>query len=128
MRVFACKNLGIECGWNYSANTEELLADVVSVHLREAHGLQELSPDMIGRIKNAFSNPSAVDSGEADRLMLKEFTCHDLGIQCGWHYIAQTEDLLADGVAVHAREAHGIAEFTPELIAKVKVLAHEWKG
>ncbi len=60
--------------------------------------------------------------------MMKEFRCQDLGTACTWRYIAQTEELLADGVAVHAREAHGIREFTPELMAKVKTLSHEWTG
>jgi len=36
------------------------------------------------------------------------------------------EELIVDGVAVHAGEAHGIKEFTPEMIANVKKSAHEW--
>jgi predicted small metal-binding protein len=65
---------------------------------------------------------------EARELVLKEFECKDLGTGCGWKYIAQTEELIVDGVAVHAREAHGIMEFTPELKAKVENALHEWRG
>ncbi len=136
MKEFKCADLRENgCNWKYIAKTEELLTDVVALHLREAHGMQELSPDMIGRIKHAFTSPSAEDIArveglipEDDRPVMKEFLCKDLGTGCSWHYLAQTGDLLADGVAVHAREAHGIKEFTPELALRVKTLAHEWHG
>jgi predicted small metal-binding protein len=37
-----------------------------------------------------------------------------------------TEELIVDGAAVHARETHGIREFSPEMMAKVKNSLHEW--
>lgn len=126
MREFACRKLGRDCSWRHVAKTEELLTDIVAVHLREAHGIERLTQEMIGRIKNSFSNPSAEVAMEAEPLALKEFDCKDLGFKCDWRYIAQTEELIADGVAVHARSAHGITEFTPEMVAKVKTLAHVW--
>jgi len=128
MREFTCANLGYQCNWKYMGRTEELIVDVVGLHLRDVHEVQEVDADLIGKIKNSLSNPSDIDARKADELVMKEFNCKDLGTSCGWHYIAQTEELLADGVAVHAREAHGIKEFTPELSAKVKVLAHAWRG
>jgi len=136
MKEFKCVNLrGNGCNWKHIAGTEELLADMVALHLREAHGMQELSPEMVGKIKNTFTNPSPEDIArvegmipEDERPVMKEFLCKDLGTDCSWHYLAQTEELIADGVAMHAREAHGIQEFSPEMALKVKRLAHEWKG
>lgn len=128
MRTFACKSLGNKCNWKHIAKTEELLADVVAVHLRDVHGVQSLTPELVVKIKNAFSNPTPVEAKEAEKLVLKEFACKDLGIKCDWKYIAQTEELIVDGVAVHARESHGIKEFTPEMAVKVKKLAHVWKA
>ena len=128
MREFKCASLGNKCNWKYIAKTEELLADVAAIHLRDVHGVTALSADMVGKIKNAFSNPSPVEAKKAEDLVLKEFLCRDLGNDCNWKYIAQTEELLVDGVAVHARETHGIMEFTSELATKVKQLAHQWKG
>lgn len=128
MREFKCASLGNKCKWKHIAKTEELLADIVAVHLRDAHGVKAVSTDMLGKIKNAFSNPSPAEAAAAEGLVLKEFKCKDLGMACDWSYIAQTEELLADGVAVHAREAHGIKEFSHEMMTKVKNLAHEWKG
>ncbi|MGE5856756.1 MAG: DUF1059 domain-containing protein [Syntrophaceae bacterium] len=127
MREFSCKSLGNGCTWKQSARTEELLTDIVSVHLRDSHGISALGPDMLARIKKAFSNPSPVEAEDAETLELKEYDC-DLGSKCGWRYVAQTEELIADGVAVHAREAHGIKEFTPEMKVRVENALHAWKG
>ena len=128
MREFKCARLGNKCNWKHIAKTEELLADVAAIHLRDVHGITALSSEMVGKMKNSFSNPEPVEAKKAESLVLKEFHCRDLGNDCSWRYIAQTEELIVDGVAVHAREAHGIKEFTSELAAKVKQLAKEWKG
>ncbi|HET7318504.1 MAG TPA: DUF1059 domain-containing protein, partial [Nitrospirota bacterium] len=102
---------------------------VVAIHLRDVHNVPSLTQEMVGNIKQAFSKaePIAVPP-EQDKLVLKEVSCKDLGMNCGFRYIAQTEELIADGVAVHAREAHGINVFTAEMATKVKNLAHPWKG
>jgi predicted small metal-binding protein len=125
MREFKCESLGNNCSWKHIAKTEELLADVAAVHLRDVHGMTSLSSDMVGKIKNAFSNPAPLDAAEAEKL--KEYTC-DLGPKCRFRYIAQTTDLIADGVAVHAREAHGIKDFSRDMMTKVKNSLHEWQG
>jgi len=127
MKKFTCSSLGNTCSWDHIARTEELLTDMVAIHLRQAHGVHALTPEMIARIKNQYSNPSPIDVKAFESLALKEYTC-DLGPKCSWHYIAQTEELIADGVAVHARDVHGIREFTPEMKVKVENSLHEWKG
>lgn len=129
MREFACKRMGNNCGWKHTEKTEERLMDVVAIHLRDVHGVQAVTPEMVGQVKNAFSEGEPVaprDKGEDPTL--KVVYCKDLGMNCNFRYIAQTEELIADGVAVHAREAHGIKEFSAEMATKVKNLAHEWKG
>jgi len=125
MKEFVCKSLGNKCTWRHIAKTEELLADIVAVHLRDVHGVREVSPDMLGKIKNLFT--PATDAAGAVDLVLKEYNC-DMGPKCTWRYIAMTEELIADGAAVHARDVHGIKEFTPEMIARVKKSAHTWMG
>ena len=127
MREFECKSMGNDCNWKHIAKTEELLADVVAVHLRDVHGVREVGPDMVGKIKNLFKFPTAADAAGAADLVLKEYNC-DMGPECTWRYIAMTEELIADGAAVHAREKHGITDFSPELIARVKQSIHDWTG
>jgi predicted small metal-binding protein len=111
-----------------SSDLEELLTDIVAIHLRDVHGVTALSAEIVGKIKNAFSNSPRVEAKKPEDLVMKEFLCKDLGYNCTWKYIAQTEELIADGVAVHVREAHGIREFTPEMKVKVGNSLHEWKG
>ncbi len=127
MKEFACASLGNKCSWKHVARTEELLADIAAIHLRDVHGVQEVGPDMLGRIKNLITPPSGSDAVRSGDPVLKEYNC-DMGRECTWRYIAMTEELIADGAAVHAREAHGIKEFTPEMVARVKNSAHVWEG
>jgi predicted small metal-binding protein len=124
MREFKCASLGYTCTWKHIA-TEELLADMAALHLRDVHGIPAVDPELLGRIKKAFSSPAFAEAAEAVAVVMKEYTC-DMGPGCTWRYIAMTEDLIADGAAIHAREAHGILEFTPEMIAKVKRSIHAW--
>ena len=129
MREFACKSLGYDCGWKHTTRTEELLTDVAALHLRDVHGIPALTQDMVGNIKQAFSKAEPIPAPpEETEPVLKEVTCKDLGLDCGFRYIAQTEELIADGVAMHAREAHGVTVFTAEMATKVKNLAHVWRG
>jgi len=127
MREFACRSLGNTCSWKHTAKTEELLADVVAVHLRDVHGMKALDTAMVAKVKNAFSNPSPVEAKAAADLSLKVYQC-GLGPGCSFRYIAQTEELIVDGVAVHAREAHGIKEFSPEMKVKVEHSLQLWRG
>jgi predicted small metal-binding protein len=125
MREFRCESLGNNCSWKHIA-TEELLTDMVALHLRDVHGVQALDSDMVGRIKNLFTYPTKADAAAAADLVMKEYNC-DISPECTWRYIAMTEELIADGAAVHAREAHGIREFSPEMIAHVKKSIRESK-
>jgi predicted small metal-binding protein len=126
MREFKCSSLGYGCSWKYIA-TEELLADMVALHLRDVHGVQAIDSDMVGTIKNLFSYPTKADAAEAADLVMKEYIC-ELGPGCTWRYIAMTEDLITDGAAMHAREKHGIRDFSPEMMAGGKRSIRNWAG
>jgi predicted small metal-binding protein len=126
MREFKCSSLGYKCKWKHIA-TEELLADMAAIHLRQAHGVREVDPGLLGKIKNSFSPPSNSEIKEKKDVVMKEYVC-GLGAGCSWRYMAMTEELIVDGAAIHAREAHGIKDFTPEKIAEVKRSIHEWSG
>ena len=124
---FYCRSIGNDCSWKHVARTEDLLLDVVALHLRDVHGEMGVSKERLAQIRNAFVKPVEVLATAEDIPTLKEFRCKDIGMQCNWKYIAQTEELIVDGAAVHARDAHDMREFTPEMIAKVKKAIHEWK-
>ncbi len=133
MKEFACNSMGNDCSWRQTARTEDLLADEAAVHLRDAHGIAALDFDMVARLKHTFldqDEPREAEGGakSVEQPVLKEFQCRDLGQNCSWHYIAQTEDLIVDGVAVHARDAHGIREFTQEMKVRVENSLRPWNG
>ena len=125
-KEFACRSIGNDCGWKHVARTEELLLDEAAIHLRDVHGLQALGVDMLGKIKRSFTNPSTSAEPGSETPVMRELRCRDMGMDCNWRYIAQTEELIVDGAAIHARDVHGISEFTPEMIANVKKSIRVW--
>jgi len=52
--------------------------------------------------------------------MKKEIACGDIVPGCAFKANATNEEELLREVAEHAREAHGMTEVGPELLAKVK--------
>ncbi len=123
-KEYRCRSIGIDCPWKHVAQTEDLLLDAAALHLRDIHGETGLSKERMALIRNSFGKPSI----EAEEIpTMKEFRCKDIGLQCNWKYMAQTEDLIVDAAAVHARDVHNITEFSPEMIAKVKKGIREWK-
>ncbi len=126
MREFRCASLGNNCTWKHIA-TEALLADMTALHLRDVHGVAEISPEFLARINSLFTYPTEADAAGAMDAVMKEYNC-DMGPECTWRYIAMTEDLIAEGAAVHARERHGIKDFSHEMINKVKRSIHKWTG
>ena len=51
---------------------------------------------------------------------MKNFSCGDVIPGCGGTVSAETEDGILAWASVHATTVHGVPEFGPELIAKVR--------
>jgi predicted small metal-binding protein len=118
-----CSDLGHgECNWKAVSNTEDKLADLVAVHMRDQHGVSEFTQEMIAEVKNLATEASLQIWDEDPMLM--EYHCSN----CNWRYIAQTVNLIADAVALHARDQHGVTEFTEEMITEVKNSLNPWSG
>ncbi len=52
--------------------------------------------------------------------MPKTFTCQDVGVDCDWKTVGETEDEILAAVTEHAAEAHPTIELTPELVDTVR--------
>ena len=52
--------------------------------------------------------------------MPKTYTCRDVGVDCDWKTVAETEDEILASVKEHAAEAHPTIELTPELVDAVR--------
>lgn len=53
-------------------------------------------------------------------LKILEFACKDIEMHCHWETEAENLDILMEEFKVHTSEAHGIKEFPPDLLEKVK--------
>lgn len=52
--------------------------------------------------------------------MGKQLRCRDVGMDCDFAAWGETEEELLELVLLHAREAHGIGQLTPELEERVR--------
>ena len=57
--------------------------------------------------------------------MAKTLSCRDVGADCDWHACGETEEEILRQAAIHAKEAHGMAEIPPEMVAKAKAAIKE---
>lgn len=107
-----CKELGHpECPWRAVSKTEDRLVDYVALHMRD-HGVKELSDEMISEVKNIAKQVAHIH----EEPEMKTYNCP----RCSWRFMAQTEDLIVDAAALHARDEHDVKEFTQAMIAETK--------
>ena len=103
MKEFSCEKLGHKCSVVLKAPTEERLADMVSLHLREAHGVISLSPQDVAKIKNLFINRTAPDAAAVVDSIFEKYNCNGEP-ECTWRYIAEAEMILNNSRTARQRE------------------------
>ena len=54
MKTLHCSNLGFECGFVAKAETEEALLNQVATHANEAHGVQNVTPELLEQVRAAI--------------------------------------------------------------------------
>jgi predicted small metal-binding protein len=54
MKRFACKDIGMSCGFVANAETEKELLDKVAEHARKAHNMQTIDNATMAKIKAAI--------------------------------------------------------------------------
>ena len=57
--------------------------------------------------------------------MGKVINCRDVGFDCDGVIKAETEEDALQMAALHAKEAHGVEEVTPEVVEKIKSVMRE---
>ena len=57
--------------------------------------------------------------------MTKVVVCRDLGFDCEGVIRAETEDEALKQAAAHAKEVHGMEEFSPEVVEKVRAVMRD---
>ena len=53
-KKFLCKDVGMDCPFEAHAETEEELMPKIAEHGKTAHGITEISPEMMERVKEAI--------------------------------------------------------------------------
>ncbi len=53
-KKFACKNMGLECNFEATAETEEALLTQAKEHAKTAHGMAEADEAMLSKMKAAI--------------------------------------------------------------------------
>ncbi|MGC8516863.1 MAG: DUF1059 domain-containing protein [Candidatus Acidifodinimicrobium sp.] len=51
---FACKDIGMDCGFKASAKTKEELMPKIAAHAKEKHGIDPIPPDLMQKVQAAI--------------------------------------------------------------------------
>jgi len=100
MKRFSCEALGNDCNVVMTALTEERLLERASLHLRDVHGLIAVSQDMVGKIKQLFTNYTASDAASVVDSIFEKYNCNGEP-ECTWRYIAEAEMILNGDRSAH---------------------------
>ncbi|MGE5568447.1 MAG: DUF1059 domain-containing protein [Rhodospirillales bacterium] len=53
-KVVNCRQVGVDCDFEARGETEQEVLDRCAEHARAAHGMQEIPPDLIEKVRNAI--------------------------------------------------------------------------
>jgi len=90
MKVFSCSSMVANCKATMKAETEERLAEMAAVHLRENHGMMSIPPEKMAEIRKLFTSPALSDSTYVVDRIFEKYNC-DRDPECSWRYIAAAE-------------------------------------
>ncbi len=103
MKEFSCKKFGNKCDVVLSAQTEERIVEMASLHLRQVHGVAALSQESVARIKNLLINRATSDAAYVVDRIFEKYNCES-DPECTWRYITEAEMILKGEPSPHAEE------------------------
>jgi predicted small metal-binding protein len=78
-------------------------------------------------MRRGYDRNTQSDSLREGKKIPKVLRCQDMGVSCSWQARGQTVEEVMQKAAVHARDAHGMRQMTPEMAAKAKSLIKDVK-
>lgn len=54
MKVIKCRDVGFDCEGVIKANTEEEALQMAAKHAKEVHGLNDVTPEVVDKIKSVI--------------------------------------------------------------------------
>ncbi len=103
MKTFSCSSLGNNCTEVLTSLSEERLAEMAALHLRDAHGIVSISQEKISEIKNLFTTKATADAAFVVDRIFEKYRCSS-DPDCTWRFIAEAEAILTGQPRVHERE------------------------
>ncbi len=103
MKEFSCARLGNNCSVTLTAPTEDRLAEMACIHLREAHGMPTVPEETVGRIKRLFTNKASTDAASVVDRIFEKYNC-DQDPECTLRYIAEAELILTGRAGACAQQ------------------------
>ena len=55
-KAFTCRDIGMDCDWNVSAETEGELLLMIGEHLAQVHEIADTPPDLVMRVREAIND------------------------------------------------------------------------
>ena len=55
-RTYTCRDVGVDCDWKTSAETEDEIMATISKHAAEAHPTIELTPELVETVRKAIKD------------------------------------------------------------------------
>ena len=104
MREFSCRELGYNCSAILTARSEDQLAELASIHLRDVHGMTAITQEKLAQIKNLFVNPSPQDAAAVVDRIFEKYNCSG-DPECTQRYITFAETILSSKPLVYAEVA-----------------------
>ncbi len=56
VKTYACRDVGVDCDWSASHETEEGLMELIAEHAKNVHPEIELTPELVAKVKAAFKD------------------------------------------------------------------------
>jgi predicted small metal-binding protein len=54
MATLKCKDIGMKCGFEVKDEDQDELMKIVALHAQNTHGMKEISPETLAKIKKAI--------------------------------------------------------------------------
>jgi predicted small metal-binding protein len=52
--TYTCRDVGVDCDWAASSETEEGLMELIAEHAKNVHPEVEFTPELVAVVKDAF--------------------------------------------------------------------------
>ncbi len=56
VKTYTCRNVGVDCDWSASSETDEGLMELIAEHAKNEHPNIELTPELVDKVKAAFKD------------------------------------------------------------------------